>query len=274
MKQTFFYLFLLVSPLFLSSCLLGGGGASDSFIIAKSAIDTKEKNKRDRNRSNDSNRGECGEEDDCEEICEEVYNEDGDRENEGKVERCLELPYKTAINFEDILEVIEEPYYDDLKNIESKHFEEFLDISIAPWVEKTKRLNNEEAENLLRWIASESNISKALESASENYEDFELYEGVEQLFEEIAPSLASYTNSASRRCAQICSATTKKTLAKGESFWNITYDSNNAIGQEMACEIIGENCDYNAVTTTVQSSDCPKAIQLHCFENLPAPPVE
>ena len=269
MKQIFFYLCLLISPLILSSCMVGGG-SSDSLIIAKSAIDTTEEKKRDRKESDERNRGECGEDRDCEDVCEEVYNDEGDRENEGNVERCLELPYSTAINFEQILEIIEEPYYADLINIEEKDFEDFLEISVAPWVEKTKRLSNEEAENLLKWIASESKVASAIRRAYDRYEDFDLYEGLQQLFEEIAPDLGSaYPGStalvrANRSCAEFCSAMSYENLAQNQSFWEIADYSRNGVGQSLACSILTIKCRANTILSAIGNSHCPASVALYC----------
>ncbi|MDE0092205.1 MAG: hypothetical protein OXN83_02835 [Oligoflexia bacterium] len=270
MKKTFCYLLVSVSSLFLSACLFGQGGGSDNLIIAKSAIDLDEKKKRDRR--GEVARGSCEDEDnesDCEDICEEVYNEEGNREDEGKEELCMELSYKTVLSFEDILDVIGEPYYSDLRNIEAKHFSAFLEVSVTPWVEKTKRLNNNEAENLLKWIASESNVASAIKKAYENtYEDFDLYEGVERLFQEIAPNLESrYTDTTAqgrvvRRCAELCSAVSNKELSQNQSFWSIA-DSSNMSGMEIACAILRQNCRYDgySVKNSVEITDCPAKVK-------------
>ena len=268
MKKIYSYLLVLVSCLFLSACLFEGGG-SDSLIIGKSETDEAEDRRRERERKTEVSRGDCGEFADCEEVCEDVYNEDGDRENEGKVERCLELSHKVAIDFENIVEVIEEPDYDALRNIENKSFKAFLDISLAPWLEKTKRLNNSEAEALLRWIAIEAEIATAIEKAYDNYEDFDLYEGVEGLFEEIASDLSSYTldtptalERANRRCAEFCSAVANKALAGNRSFWDIASTKGNSSAQELACGIFKIKCRHEglSVVSNVELSDCPASV--------------
>ncbi|MCZ0933224.1 MAG: hypothetical protein OXJ52_08740 [Oligoflexia bacterium] len=267
MKQIFFYLLAVsVSGLFLSSCILGQGGESDSLLIAKSAIDSEEKKRRERERSD--NRGDCGDYRECEDVCEDVYNDEGDRENEGKVEKCLDLPYKKAISFEDILDILEEPYYDDLTNIEPRDFEAFLEISVAPWVEKTKRLNNDESESLLRWIARESKVASSIVSAYENLEDYDLYEGMQKLFAEIAPDLgSSYTGTtaqdrAVRRCAEFCSAVADESLAQDQSFWDIVDSKNNISGREIACDILKLKCEHNpSIISSVLSSHCPPEVQ-------------
>ena len=259
MNKIYTYLLVLASCLFLSACLFEGGGrSSDSLIIGKSETDEAEKNRRERVRN--ANSGDCGEYRDCEEVCEEVYDEDGDRENEGKVERCLDLSYKVAITFEEILELIEEPNYDDLKNIEDKNFEKFLNVSLAPWVEKTKRLNNDEAEALLKWIASKSKVADAIDKAEDNkYRDYD--EVVESLFEEIAPNL-TYPNNSRRNCAELCSAVAKERLGKDhKTFWGIITDddSKNFKAKELVCDILKVKC--NGVIVGIINDDCPSEIK-------------
>ena len=261
MKQIFFYLSVLVSPLFLSSCI-GGRGASDSLIVARSAIDTKEQDRRDREESEETLRGECGEYRDCEGICEDVYDEDGDRENEGKVEKCLEEQYKTVISFERILEIIEEPYYADLRLIKAKDFKAFLEISVAPWVEKTKRLSNRESEDLLKWIASESKVASAIKDAySSGYEDFDLYEGLESLFEEIAPSNSSLIG-AERLCYEICHAINSELLSQNKNFWTIADDTNNAAAKTLACGLIKRKCPGRLAFDV--GNHCPSSFEADC----------
>ena len=273
MKKIYSYLLILVSCLFLSACLFGQGGGSDSLIIAQSEVDEAETKRRERSKRREVNRGDCGEFGDCEEVCEDVYDEDGDRENEGKVKRCLELSYKTAITFEEIVEVIEEPYYDDLQNIEDKNFEAFLDVSLAPWVEKTKRLSNSEAEALLRWIARESAIAGAIQKAYNNYEDFRLYEGIQRLFEEIAPDLASYTSTSptalervNRSCAELCSAVANDVLAQSQSFWDIAEKSNNSSASSLVCGILEIKCSYEggSIISGIDIRDCPGSVREEC----------
>ena len=273
MKQTFCYLFVAVNILFLSSCIRPDGG-SDGLIVAKSAFGSQEKKRRERDK--EALRGDCKDYGECEDVCEDVYNEEGDRENEGKVERCSDLSYKTAITFEDILDIMEEPYYADLLNIEARDFEKFLEVSVAPWVEKIKRLNNSEAENLLKWIASESKVAGAIRKAyDKQYEDFDLYEGLEKLFEEIAPDLTDYSTAtgedrAVKRCAEFCSAVGSKTLAQNQSFWEIADYSGNVTGLTISCSLLRLKCRYEgaSVVSSVDLDDCPIVVST----DTPPPP--
>ena len=268
MKQISFYALLSAGLLFLSSCIWGSGDKTDSLLIAKSAIDLKEKKKRERSESNSSD---CKDESGCDDICEDVYNEDDDEENEGYVDTCLDLTYKRVIAFERILEILKEPYYSDLLNIEAKDFESFLEVSVGPWVENTKRLNNREVKDLLKWIAGESKISSAVKSAySDKKEDFDLYEGMQRLFTQIAPKLTKYKGTskvqrATKKCAELCSAVNKSTLAQSQSFWEMTSD--NSDGRDIACKILKVECkdkDSPATLANIQVADCPAAVKTAC----------
>ena len=185
MRTLFLIKGLILSGLFLSGCIFGGGNLDPGLIVAASEREDQSDSRIERRRRENSG-AECGEDRSCEDVCVEVYNEDNEDENEGKVETCLEVRYHYAIQFEDILEILEEPYESSLRNIEEDAFFEFLDVSLQPWIETTGSTSSSESEALLIWIARESDISQAIYDAYRNYEqDFNLYEGVQNLFEDI-----------------------------------------------------------------------------------------
>ncbi|MCY4321308.1 MAG: hypothetical protein OXC37_02740 [Bdellovibrionaceae bacterium] len=257
------YLLLFISSLSLFSCAFTSGEGSENLIIARSSIDVNERDRRERAERN--NIGDCENNSECEEICEDVYDPDGDEEDEGKVERCLEVSYNIAITFEDILDILEEPYYADLREIESKDFEEFLDVSLAPWIEATRKLNNQEAEDILNWVAREDDISSAITRAYENGEDFDLYEGMTNLFKEVIPSfnIGVYTVS-EKRCAEYCLAVADKSISQNQSFWEIVTNpgSNNPEGRRIACSVVQSHC-ANSIFG-VEPSHCPASVREEC----------
>ena len=187
MKMAICFTGIIFTGLFLSACYFRGdaGGFDSSLIVAASETDlTSNKSASDRRRTNSSYSGDCEDDKKCTKICEDVYDDSGDEENEGKVQTCLELKYKIAIQFEDILEVLEEPYESTLRNIDDKAFFEFLDVSLDPWVRSTKSASSSQAKDLLIWIAKEPKISSAIIDAYKNYEkEYDKFEGVENLFE-------------------------------------------------------------------------------------------
>ncbi|MBC6415443.1 MAG: hypothetical protein GDA46_03530 [Bdellovibrionales bacterium] len=180
---------ILISNLFLlSSCILGGDGFShqDSLILAPSKEGSRP---RDRRRFSSDIRGICRDNADCEDICEDIYDDDlslSQRdEAEGRVEKCSDLSYREVYDFQDIEDAFYDPAYSSFKNLESKNFKNFLDVSLEPWITFTEDVTISEAKTTLRWIASEKGIADAIESAYENDEDFDLYEGVFNLLLEI-----------------------------------------------------------------------------------------
>ena len=98
-----FLTMMVFFSLFISSCYFRGV-SDDIHVSASGAESNGSKKSRVRNIT-----GQCKEYRECEGVCEKVYNDEGDEENEGKVEACIELKYKTAIQFEEIVEFLEEP---------------------------------------------------------------------------------------------------------------------------------------------------------------------
>jgi len=215
-----FLVVIIFFSLFISSCYFSG--VSDNIqTIASEAESNKSKRKRTRNIT-----GQCKDYRECENVCEEVYNEEGEEENEGKVDACIELRYKTAMQFEEIVEILEEPE-NRLKNIEGSVFSDFLDISLAPWVEKAKEASSSDAKEFLIWIAKESKISRGIKKAYENFErHFSLYEGVDNLFKEIGG----------------CS----RNLLPGRNYEAVAQASNNCDALDMYNEVCETNVACNS----------------------------
>ena len=168
----------------LTTCVWNNDGFNSGLIVARSETDLDRNNGR-----RDTASGKCEEYRDCERGCEEVYDPDNEEENLGKVDACIDLPYNTAIYFEDFLDILEDPHESDLRRIAENYdraFSDFLDISRQPWVDALDSVSNSEAEYLLIWIAKYPRISQAIYDANENLEkDLPLYEGVAELFKEV-----------------------------------------------------------------------------------------
>ena len=210
---------ILLSILYLSSCYFkgGGDGLDPGLIIAASEREDQSDKRAGRGRSANAV-GKCSEDRSCEDMCEDVYNGDNNDENEGKVETCVKVRYKLAIQFEKILEILTEPYASSLRNIEEDAFFEFLDVSLAPWVEITKDASKSEAEALLIWIVRELEIATAIVNANKNYEkEFDLYEGAKNLFKEIGSGLDA--NGKVNNCDRI--------LGSSKNYKDIAEDQGN-----------------------------------------------
>ena len=253
MKTTIYLSLIALSSLVLFSCILNAQDEGH-LIIARSEQDSERSN-----RLSTSKKGKCEEYRDCEDICEDVYEEDYDdeEENEGRVNTCLKLPYNTVIYFEEILDIIQEPTLSLLRNISdnySRSFEEFLDVSVAPWVKIVKEADDTAAKDLLIWIAQEDDVSEAIISAYKNYEDYKIYEGVKNLFEEI--------RSGSDQCDRMCSAITTKDITGGDSFWDIATakrkNEKNDDAIEIACKIVETECGNTSCLPILPKTDCPR----------------
>lgn len=238
---------ILSSFLFLSSCILEDDNSGGVTIDFASETDS------DRDDTK-SSKYKCEEDNECVDVCEDVYDPDGDDRNIGKVDTCVELKYNTAIQFEDMLEILEEPYESSLRNVSSKAFAEFLDVSVEPWVETMKSVSESEAESLLIWIAKERGISQAIIDAYDEYEkDYSLYEGVYELFKEVGDGSS---------CSDLCDAFTDN-IDKTVSFEQIVADKNNVsamcimsrVWEEENC--LNDTCVESVVITHAYSPTRP-----------------
>lgn len=237
MKKTVLFTTLIFAiSFFLPACLLeGGGGVIDRFAS---------EDERRRDSGSNSEQDLCKYDDECEEICEEVYDESRDEENDGNVDACVELRYDRVIQFEYIMDALEDPFESKLKNIDDDDFFEFLEISVEPWVRSTKEsVSNSEAEALLVWVAREDDISNALTRAYQNYEkDFDKFEGVTNLFEEIAPHFTTCSDD-NKDCAEIFHAITEVAIVGSQSsFQDIVKDTSSFSGQTIYCEVFNQKC--------------------------------
>ena len=234
MKKIYFWPMMLFSALCMPSCYFGGVADSSHLIVSASETELKDnRGKRDSNKG-----GDCEEDNGCEDVCEDVYNDEDEEENEGKVETCIKLRYKIAIQFEDIMDILEEPYDSNLENIDEKAFTEFLDVSVQPWVTAIKKVGgSNEVKALLSWIAKESGISRAIEEAYKNYEiDFDKYEGLIELFEEL--------ENTGNQCAGFCKAVAEASIVgTSKSFWDIVGESGNSSAQKIVCDIHKQKCE-------------------------------
>ena len=235
-KTVFFTTLILAMSLFLQACQFGGGGNVAEFF-------SSETGKKSKNTS--SGQELCKYDNECEETCEEIYDDSHDEENDGKVDACAELRYDLVMEFKNIMDALEDPYESKLKNIDHSDFFEFLDISVEPWVRSTeaREISPSQAEDLLVWVARENRISDALTRAYQNYEtDFDKFEGVANLFEQVAPNFTSCSGE-DRDCAEMFHAITETSIAGSHtSFRDIVEESSSSHGEAIYCEIFNRKC--------------------------------
>jgi len=262
MKKLIQFFILTIFPVaLLTGCFFGGGLPfnRDSTLIIGASKKGPEKTSQSRNNL----RGVCEDDSDCIDICEEIYGEfsDDDEENDGRIDRCLELSYQTVVSFDDIAEVLEDhPAYSQLRNLDPNNFADFLDVSLKPWIEFVEDMRRKDSENLLRWIASERNVANGIESAYLNREGFNLYIGVYRLLSDLKPDLsecAEYEGDLDeerrkRECAEFCLAAYDEDVGGSESFVDIIDEVGNGAAEDILDTLAREECPSSQNTDTAE----------------------
>ncbi len=134
-----------------------------------------EKAKRDLDKADTIERGKkkrdrgpiCEGDDDCEEICDDIYNSRRDRND------CEELSVAQVERFEEMYEILEDPDEDDLQDIDMSDagdFDVFINISIEPLHKLVGKYNTREAKDFLAWIAGDEDVAEILEDEDDDYE--------------------------------------------------------------------------------------------------------
>ena len=250
---------IVIPSVFLTSCFFGGftGNRRGSLIIGSSKAGS---NNNTVNRSN-LLEGSCGENADCIDICEETYEyfDEEEEENEGRIERCLELPYRVVDTFEDIVEALEDPAYSLLQNLDGRNFGDFLNVSLKPWIELINEMRREDSEIVLRWIASEKRVADGIESAYLNYEDFEIYDGVFSMLMDLAPDLSGDPNypettdeeRTRKVCAEFCRAVFDSNTGGGKSFREIADEVRNTTAQNITLYLVRDICREDGIIENI-----------------------
>lgn len=259
----------------LTGCFFGGGlpvNRGDNLIIGAS-----KKGPEKTSSSRNNLRGICEDDSDCIDICEEIYGEfsDDDEENDGRIDRCLELSYQTVASFDDIVEVLEDhPAYSRLRNLDPNDFADFLDVSLKPWIEFVGDMRRKDSENLLRWIAGERQVASGIISAYDNREGFNLYIGVYRLLSDLKPDLSESPDYAgdedeerrTRECAEFCLAAYDEDVGGSESFVDIIDEVGNSAARAILNDLAEEECPNSGNTADVlccchvPGLDCPTSI--------------
>ena len=256
------FILITVSLIFLTGCFFGGlsGANQGSLIISPSRAG--ENNTKAFYRSRDV-QGQCEDSNDCIDICEDTYGEfsDSDEENEGRVERCLELSYSAVDSFEMIVEALEDPAFSKFQNIDSGDFVDFLNVSLRPWIEYIEQMRQTESEIVLRWIASEKRVAKGIISAYQNYEDIDQYDGVYKMLLDLAPDLSdnypgdSPQDRMEKNCAELCVAILEHSITGNKSFADVSYETRNNDAMDIAEELRKDVCPADYATTIAECSN-------------------
>ena len=117
----------------------------------------RDKSKRDKS-------PECEGDDDCEDICSDIYRSRADKND------CEELSVAQVERLEEVSEVFEDPDLDDLEELDLSDVEVYLNISIEPLHKLIGKYNSREAKDFLAWIAQNSDAAELLEDEDDDYE--------------------------------------------------------------------------------------------------------
>ena len=247
----FRFLTLLGWTLIFSSCIsaVRPSSLNLSDIIQASTLDDNRSSSGSRNnRRRTGKAGDCTK-DTCEDICEDIYENIKEDEDDGVIERCLELNKKSLDSFETIIDYLSEPTLQNVRTVKDEYEDEFadmVDVSLFPWVDVTEKASRREAEALLIFVASESEIALALETAQYNYEGYDRYEGISELVEKIASG-----NDCDKHAKAFCEAV----ISGNDRFIDIVREERNSVAENMGIYLITYHCSEGSHTVRHRNAE-------------------
>ena len=182
--------FSVISIAFLVGCWADLGSGFDSsfdpaLLIQASALEeSRDRSNRKRNRKSGSYKRSsiCLGSIDCEEICEEIF------EDYGVVDKCFDLKEDLVFDFEEMLDIFDtDVTYPSLKILDGDVFRDLMELSVEHWVNLTQNIDDSEARAILAWIASDNDVAEVIleYGSTGNYAGFDSYEGLEELMKEV-----------------------------------------------------------------------------------------
>ena len=167
--------------------------------------------------------GECAEDDDCKDICEDIFKDRSDKNT------CLEkLPIKQVELLEEVYDVLKEPSEDDLKRMDLDSLQVLLGVSTEPVEEAFDRIDETETKKVLTWLAKDD---KAVGVIQKKDRDFKI---LKNLLENIDSDVDAALSDA---------------ISRGDSFIEIAADKKNDMALGWVHEFFEEDCgnssDYN-----------------------------
>lgn len=119
------------------------------------------------------------EQDDCEDICKEIY------PNSKTRRECEELEVRLIEDLEEIHEILEDADDDELQNIDAELFDAYLNIDIAGLDDIIDDYSSKDAENFLFWLIDNEDIAEIFRDEDDDYET------LENVFENLDSSYSS-----------------------------------------------------------------------------------
>jgi len=117
--------------------------------------------------------------DDCEDICKEIY------PNSKTRRECEELEVRLIEDLEQIYEILKDADDDDLPNIDTELFDAYLNIDIAGLDDLIDDYSKKDAENFLFWLIDNEDIAEIFRDEDDDYET------LENVFEQLDSSYSS-----------------------------------------------------------------------------------
>lgn len=209
--------------------------------LKKKDVDREDTFKRSRTKHKASK--ECEGNDDCEDICDDIYKRRGDRND------CEELSITQVERLEELHENLEDPDYDDLKDIDSDDFDVYVNVSISSLDTLAGKWSSREVEDVLSWIADEADIAKVFSKEDDEYKIFKV------LLERIG------TGTADKNKYQ----TALKKDLEDDTFLGMAVVAQNENALEMVHEFLEEVTVASPITgdcgSNVETTEC---LRLYC----------
>ena len=189
----------------------------------------RDKSKRDRSPT-------CEGDDDCEDLCSDIYSSRSDKND------CEELSVDQVESLEVVSEAFEDPDIDDLEELDLSDVEVYLNISIEPLHKLIGKYNSRKARHFLTWIAQNSDAAEVLEDEDDDYEV------LSRLFDEIV----SITDSTS--ATRIFPAL--KANVDSGTFMDLAVEAGNEFALEWVYDYIEDQETDCSGSTSDNKIDC------------------
>ena len=244
----------LAAAMALPGCIMSGSGRGAlglEHVIVSASEQEEETREREKKRRRGvslkrSSGSPCSDNDECQDICEDVFNADDEDENDGKVRACSRSAEKYVLQFEEIVEYLDDPeHISELDLIDERAFKAMMDVSAGPWVDVTKTANEREAKILLTWIAKNKLAAEAINEAQENYEDYESYEGFKNLLIAVSKSGANNCDKYKSGIGEDrVTASNNADISAGKTFCQIAKAEANSNAGKIFVEVMSCSAGY------------------------------
>ena len=164
----------------------------------------------------DDRTGECAEDKDCREMCDDIF------QSRKPKEECEEFSISAVEEMNEIFEVLEKPTLSDLESLNFGVLEMMIDISPKPVETTVSRMNPTEKKKFLVWLAEDSEAAKLISGADDDFK--------------IMDELFGTTNTA-------IVSELKRSIDSGDTFVEIALEEENETAVEWLHEFFGNKCN-------------------------------